>query len=66
MEERYNPKQMRIITDALSIAQNAIEAIVVEGEEERIFDYRTTNPKLYKMYMDINEIACEAFELYDN
>lgn len=65
MRERYSKHEMRPVTDSLISAQHAIEAIVVKGDEENIFDYRKDNPKLYKLFMDINHLACDAFELYD-
>ena len=66
MTEKYSPNKMRPVTDSLIAAQHAIEAMVVEGEEENIFDYRTDKPELYKLYMDINELVGTAFEMYDN
>lgn len=66
MKTQYQPIKMRPITDALINAQHAIEAMVVQGEEETIFDYCEEHPQLYKLYMDINNLAGEAFELYDN
>lgn len=65
-KELYQPKKMRPVTDALINAQHAIEAMVVQGEEENIFDYRADNPELYKLYMDINELVGTAFDMYDN
>ena len=66
MKEQYSPTKMRPVTDALTAAQHAIEAIVCQNDEENVFDYRESNPELYKLYMSINEAACEAFELFDN
>ena len=66
MKERYPDYKMRPVSSSLISAQQAIEAIVVKGEEENIFDYRTDNPELYKLYMDINELVGTALEMYDN
>lgn len=66
MNEKYQPVKMRPVTDGLLAAQHAIEAIVVKGEDENIFDYRNENPELYKMFMAINEIVGKALEMYDN
>lgn len=66
MKERYPDYKMRPVSSSLILAQQAIEAIVVKGEEENIFDYRKDNPELYKLYMDINELVCTALEMYDN
>ena len=65
-KELYQPKKMRLVTDGLLMAQRAIEAMVVKGEEENIFDYKDDNPELYRLYMDINELACKAFDMYDD
>lgn len=65
-KELYQPKKMRPVTQGLLSAQYAIEAMIVQGEEENIFDYRGDNPELYKLYMDINELVGKSFELYDN
>ena len=66
MKENYPDYKMRPVTDGLVAAQHAIEAIVVKGEEENIFDYRADNKELFKLYMDINELVLTALELYDN
>ena len=66
MNERYQVNKMRPVTDALITAQNAITAIVAQNDEENIFDYRKDNPELYKLYMEINDVACKAFEMYNN
>lgn len=66
MSEKYLPNQMRPVTDALTMAQHAIEAMIVKGDEENIFDYRNDHPELYRLYMDINNLACTAFDMYDN
>ena len=66
MKESYSNYKMRPVTDSLISAQHAIEAIVVKGEEENIFDYRTDNPELYKLFMEINELVGKAFEMYNN
>ena len=66
MKEIYPDYKMRPVTDGLVAAQHAIEAIVVKGEEENIFDYRTDNPELYKLFMEINELIGKALEMYDN
>ena len=66
MKTQYQTIKMRPVTDALINAQHAIEAMVVQGEEESIFDYREDHPELYKLYMDINDLVGDAFELYDN
>lgn len=66
MKELYQPNKMRPVTDGLISAQHAIEAIVVQGEEENIFDYRKDNPELYKLFMGINELVGTALEMYDN
>lgn len=66
MKERYPNKKMHPVTDGLIGAQHAIEAIVVKGDEENIFDYRSSNPELYKLYMEINEILGKAFEMYND
>ena len=66
MKEKYATYKMRTVTDGLISAQHAIEAMVLQGEEENIFDYRKDNPDLYKLYMEINEACCHAFELYNN
>ena len=65
MKERYPKNKMRPVTDGLIGAQHAIEAIVVQGDEENIFDYRTSNPELYKLFMEINELVGKAFEMYN-
>ena len=57
---------MRPVTDGLIGAQHAIEALVVKGDEENIFDYRKSNPELYKLFMDINELVSRALEMYNN
>ena len=64
MKETYQDYKMRPVTDGLISAQHAIEAIVVQNEEENVFDYRKDNPELYKLYMDINELVGKAFEMY--
>lgn len=64
MKEVYQGYKMRPVTDGLISAQHAIEAIVVQNEEENVFDYRKDNPELYKLYMDINELVGKAFEMY--
>lgn len=66
MKERYPDYKMRPVSDSLISAQHAIEAIVVQGKEESIYDYRTDNPELYKLFMDINELIGTALEMYDN
>lgn len=66
MSEKYAPNKMRPVADGLISAQHAIEAMVVQNEEETVFDYKGDNPELYKLYMDINELVLTALEMYDN
>lgn len=66
MSEKYLPNKLRPVTDSLISAQHAIEAIVVKGNEENIFDYRNDKPELYRLYMDINELVGKAFEMYND
>lgn len=66
MKECYPCNKMRPVTDGLIGAQHAIEALVVKGDEENIFDYRKSNPELYKLFMDINELVSRALEMYNN
>ena len=66
MKERYSSVKMRPVTDGLCAAQHALEAIVVKGEQENIFDYKHDNPELFKLYMDINELCLTALEMYNN
>lgn len=66
MNEKYQPVKMRPVTDGLVTAQHAIETIVVKGEEENIFDYKSENPELFNLYMEINELVLKALEMYDN
>ena len=66
MSEKYAPNKMRPIVDGLTSAQHAIVAMVVQGEDENIFDYKGDNPELFKLYMDINELCLTALEMYDN
>lgn len=66
MSKLYQPVKIRPVTDALCAAQHAIEAMVVQGKEENIFDYKADNPELFKLFMDINELVLTALEMYDN
>lgn len=65
MKKCYKRYQMRPVIDSLTSAQHAIESIVIQNEEENIFDYRTENPELYKLFMEINELCCKVFEMSD-
>lgn len=66
MNEKYPKNKMRPITDALMASQHAIESMVAKNDEENIFDYRDSNPELYKLYMEINEIIGKALEMYND
>lgn len=63
---KYNERQLRPIIFSLHTAQAGIEAVIIKGEEESIFDYRKDEPKMYELYMKINEVLCELHELEDN
>lgn len=63
--ELYPERQLRPVIDNLMTAQHVIENLV-NIESADFIKMRETNPKLYRLYMDINECCCEAFDLEDN
>lgn len=63
--ELYPEKQLRPVIDMLLTAQHMIENMV-NIESYDFIKMKDTNPKLFRLYMDINECCCEAFDLEDN
>lgn len=61
--ELYPEKQLRPILSNLITAQAMIENLAGVTD---IFQIRESNPKLYRLYMDINECLCNGFDLEDN
>lgn len=58
--ERYNNEELQPIIELLITAGHLIQNI---GKTDDIFKIRETNPRLYRLYMDINNCACDAIDL---
>lgn len=66
MKEIYPKFKLLPIKDILYSAMDAIESLVVQNNEETIFDYHKDNPELYKLYMEINDLLSKVLDLYND
>lgn len=65
-KEVYNENQINMVEFAIFTAEKCIVSILGCGEEETPFDYRDSNPKLYAIYKQLVDIACDLSNMEDN